>query len=205
MSRSIEVGDIVINETSGDSSAIGRIEPGIIYLYEEGRVLLIDGQWKLEDYPDHVIKFDRAPGGISMPVLMNEQVPQFLLLVEILYGEDDEGGEVWHIFEDGKITFNSRDEAIEYFLSFGRQMLELSPDQSRPLRDINSALYHTWMTQIYERPPAEVTDLLMYYGRALQKETPARLENDPGNLVYRVSVVASTYVPFLETMVKGAV
>ena len=204
MSRPIEVGDVVIDETSGYSHTIERIESGIIHLYEDGRVVLINDLWKLEDSPDHVIKFGQAPGSVSMSVLMKERVPQFLLLVEILYGQDDEDEDVWRIFEDGKITFNSRDEAIEYFLSFGRWALELDPDQFRPLRDINLALYQTWTTQIYERDPPEITELLLYYKRVLQKETPARLDDDTGNMVYRVSVVESTYVQELETMVKGA-
>ena len=204
MSRPIGIGDVVIDETSGHSHSIERIESGNIYLYEDGRVITIDDQWKLEDSPNHVIRFDRGPGDMSMTSLMRDPVPQFLLLVEILYGEDEEGNDSWRIFEDGKITFNSKNEAIEYFLSFGRYILVDGREYDNQLGNINLALYKTWATQIFERTPCELTDLLLFYKRGLENSSSVRLEDDTGNETYRVSVMESNYVPLLETMVKSA-
>lgn len=121
-----------------------------------------------------------------------------------MYGTDVDGDDVWHIFEDGKITFNSKDEAIEYFLSFGRQMLGSSRDQRCKLTNYNWALHQTWMTQIEVRDPSELTDLLLYYKRGLQTKNETRLEDNTAEEVYRVSVTESTHVPSLETMVKCA-
>jgi hypothetical protein len=204
MSRPIEIGDVVIDETSGHSHIIERIESGDIYLYGEGRVIMIDDQWKLEDSPNHVIRFDRGPGDMSITSLMRDPVPQFLLLVEILYGQDEKGNDAWRIFEDGKITFNSKNEAIEYFFSFGRHMLLDGREYDNQLGNINLALYKAWATQSFERNQHMITDLLLFYKRDLEKRSSVRIGDDYGNETYRVSVMESNYVPLLETMVKSA-
>lgn len=87
MERLIEAGDIVIDETSGDTHTIERIEPGIIHLYEEDRVIVINDMWKLEDSPDHVIKFGRGPGNMSMSALMKGRVPHFFFWLKYCTGQ----------------------------------------------------------------------------------------------------------------------
>lgn len=201
-SRPIGPGDVVTDITTNSSFAIERIEDDGIYLNEgEGKLIVINGEWKLEAFPDHEIKFETAPGSLSFDVLAKKPDEQYLLMVELLYDEDNDDHVNWDVMKNSTMTFNSQDEAVEYFLSFGRQVLTNGTDE---MEKINKTLSDVWETQIYDRSPADVSERLLYTKQDFERNKPSVFENDDASVTYRVSIVKSSYVPTLQTMVKPA-
>ena len=201
--REIGPGDIVYDETEKRSSVIRRIKNNKIFINNGEPIVFQDDEWKSTLYPDHILSFRPAPGNISLEGLETDHYSKFLLQIEVLYGEDPEGGDDWRVGIDGRILFNSKEEAIAYYESFGRQYLELGPYGGKSLEGCNQGLYKAWGTQYPADHLSTVSELIVYHADQLRDTNTVEMHDDPDT--YRITIIEVPYMsgnPMIKSTLK---
>ena len=217
--REIGPGDIVYDETEKRSHVIRRIIDSVIYLYDDQEdheeddheeddpqfaVVFqedpnssggTEGRWILRNKPDNILSFRPAPGKISLEGLSIENGHKFFIQIEVLNGSTGYDDDDWEVYEDERILFDSKEQAIEYYESFSRQYLELFefPEESQILEKINPALYRAWQTQPVVDSPVEISTSIVFYTDQLNRKGEIDMDSEIYDF-YRIRIVKIPYM-----------